>query len=264
VHVQAYWAAVKIRILSDIHLEFFGWTPPPVDADVVVLAGDIHVGTNGIEWARHHFPATRVIYVPGNHEFYGGNVQEVLETLRKEARRFRIDLLDGDELTTGGVRFLGATLWTDFALYGSGPVEISRAMAHGQQRVADFHAIRQSDGGPFRPEHARAIHLAQVNWLQGKLAEMTNVPTVVVTHYLPHRLSIHAKFEGDPLNPCFASDLDHLVRAPVALWIHGHTHESMDYTVNATRVLCNPRGYIPMEPNPVFNSTFTTDLEALK
>jgi hypothetical protein len=46
--------------------------------------------------------------------------------------------------------------------------------------------------------------------------------------------------------PCFASDLDHLVRAPVALWVHGHTHESLDYTVNGTRVFCNPRGYLPM------------------
>jgi len=35
---------MKIRVLSDLHLEFRDWVPPESDADVVVLAGDIHVG----------------------------------------------------------------------------------------------------------------------------------------------------------------------------------------------------------------------------
>lgn len=246
---------MKIRVLSDLHLEFFDWTPPAVEADVVVLAGDIHTGVHGVEWARRQFPNTPVIYVPGNHEFYGGRMQDVLTALRTDARRFDVYLLDGDEVVLGGVRFLGATLWTDFALYGTTQSELGRAMADAKYGMNDFRVIRYGDQGLFRPEHARDIHLGQVKWLAERLAEPSDRPTIVVTHYLPHRQSIHPKYDGDSLNPCFASDLAHLVRPPVTVWIHGHTHESIDYVVNGTRVVCNPRGYLPAEPNLSFDPT---------
>jgi len=83
---------------------------------------------------------------------------------------------------------------------------------------------------------------------------------VVVTHHLPHRQSIHSKWEGDPLNPGFASDLSRLVRPPVRLWVHGHTHESFDYQVNGTRVICNPRGYVPMQPNTAFDPKLVVEV----
>jgi predicted phosphodiesterase len=245
-------AHMKIRVLSDLHLEFSDWTPPPVEADVVVLAGDIHVGTRGLEWAREQFPATPVIYVAGNHEFYGGQLQNTLTALRKTATRLSVHMLDCDEFVLGGTRLLGATLWTDFALYGSGP-RLARAMADAKHGMNDFRVIRYGDAGLFRPEHAREMHLGQVKWLEGKLADAFDGPTVVITHYLPHPRSIHRKYEGDVLNPAFASDLSHLVKPPVALWIHGHTHQSFDYAVNGTRIVCNPRGYLPMEPNPAFD-----------
>ena len=81
-----------------------------------------------------------------------------------------------------------------------------------------------------------------------------------MTHHLPHWRSIHPKYEGIRSNPSFASDLDHLVRLPVTLWVHGHTHESLDYVSNGTRVVCNPRGYLPGEPNPAFDPTGLVEL----
>jgi predicted phosphodiesterase len=249
---------MKIRVLSDLHLEFADWTPPPVDADVIVLAGDIHVGVRGLEWARKQFPATPIIYVAGNHEFYGGQMQQVSAALHEAADRLGIHLLDADELVLGGARFLGATLWTDFAFYGSGS-KLIRSMNVARQGVSDFRMIRLSNTELFQPELAREMHLAQVQWLEGKLAEAFDGPTIVATHYLPHRQSIHPKYEGDQFNPAFASDLGHLVRFPVVLWIHGHTHESLDYVVNGTRVVCNPRGYLPMEPNAAFDPGLTVD-----
>jgi hypothetical protein len=104
------------------------------------------------------------------------------------------------------------------------------------------------------------MHLTGVAWLAQRLAEPFAGPTVVVTHHLPHRECIHPKYEGTRFNPCFASDLDHLVRAPVALWVHGHTHESIDFLVNGTRVVCNPRGYLPHEPNPSFDPVGAIEL----
>jgi predicted phosphodiesterase len=252
---------MKIRVLSDLHLEFAAWTPPAADADVVVLAGDIHIGARGLEWAREQFPSLPVIYVSGNHEFYGGQMQQVSAALRAAAQSLDINVLDTGELVLDGTRFLGATLWTDFALYGTGPRLLS-SMNDARRAISDFRMIRHGPTGILRPEDAREMHLVQAKWLEGKLAEKFDGPTVVVTHFLPHRRSIHPKYEGDEFNPAFASDLAHLVAPPVTLWIHGHTHESFDYVVKGTRVVCNPRGYLPMEPNPAFDPLFVVDTDA--
>jgi predicted phosphodiesterase len=252
-------APVKIRIHSDLHLEFLDWTPPTVQADVVVLAGDIHKGARGIEWSRRRFPDNPIIYVPGNHEFYGGELHEVLTDLRNEARRFGVELLDGTQHNIEGVRFLGATLWTDFALYGTTPSEVGRAMGEARLLMNDFRLIRY-DGTLLRPERAREIHLEQLNWLQSRLLEPFEGPTVVITHHLPHPASLRPRHDCDRLNAAFASNLSHLVGPPVSLWIHGHTHDSCDYVANGTRVVCNPRGYLPNEPNPTFNPSLCVEL----
>lgn len=244
---------MRIRVLSDLHLEFQDWTPPSVPADVVVLAGDIHVGVAGVTWARKHFPRTQIIYVPGNHEFFGGEMSVALHDLRRIASAHDVHLLDGDAATIGGVRFLGAILWTDFALYGSEAPMIARAFANARQGMVDYRAIRVLDSGLLRPQDTLAIHQCQAAWLAEQLAQPFAGATVVITHHLPHARSVHAKYAGDLLNPAFASDLSALVREPVQLWIHGHTHESMDYEVHGTRVVCNPRGYLPQQPNAAFD-----------
>jgi len=226
-----------------------------------LLAGDIAVGTHGIEWARRHFADTPIIYVPGNHEFYGAQLPEALGVLREAARDCDVHFLDGDACVVGGTRFLGATLWTDYALYGSEPADLDRAMADALDEMNDFRMIKWTDGECLTPDQVREMHLAKARWLADSIAEPFAGPTVVITHHLPHRLSIHPRFEGTRYNPCFASDLDHLVRAPVALWVHGHTHESIDYIVNGTRVFCNPRGYIPSEPNSSFDRSGLVELQ---
>jgi hypothetical protein len=250
----------RFRVFSDLHLEFFDWSPPPAAADAILLAGDISIGTHGVAWARREFPDTPIVYVPGNHEFYGANLPDALEKLRAEARRLGIHFLDAEECVVGGTRFLGTTLWTDYALYGSAPADLDRAMADADGEMNDFRMIKSSGDDRFSPSLVRQMHLSRVEWLAQRLAEPYVGPTVVVTHHLPHRRSIHPRFEGNRFNPCFASDLAHLVKAPVALWAHGHTHESIDYVVNGTRVVCNPRGYLPSEPNPSFDPLGTVEL----
>lgn len=252
----------RIRVLSDLHLEFQSWTPPQVSADVVVLAGDIHLGVEGIRWGRACFPDTEIIYVPGNHEYYGSVMQPLLARMRREANQAGVHLLDADAVEIDGVRFLGATLWTDFALYGAQPKDIARSMALAQTMMSDYHVIRMNDTGPLAPDETRGIHHLQARWLANELAKPFSGRTVVVTHHLPHPNSVHMKYRGDLLNPCFASDLSALVRSPVQLWIHGHTHESMDYEVDGTRVVCNPRGYLPQEPNERFDPKLVVEVGA--
>lgn len=253
---------MRIRVLSDLHLEFKDWKPPKADADVVALAGDIHVGIKGIEWARRSFPTMPIVYVAGNHEFYGEHIYDMAQELLREGRRLGVDVLDARSAVIGGVRFLGATLWTDFALWGNDPGAINRAMADAQYGMCDFQVIRSGDNNKFRPTDARAIHLAQVGWLSSQLTNGFVGTTVVVTHHLPHRRSIHRKYKASILNPSFASDLSRLMGPSVSLWIHGHTHESFDYLVNSTRVVCNPRGYAPMELNEAFDPVLTVDTRA--
>lgn len=252
---------VKIRVLSDLHLEFQDWDPPHATADVIVLAGDIHSSTRGIEWARRQFSLTPILYVPGNHEFYGREIEEALSDLQRAGRRFGVDVLHGRGIVLGGVRFLGATLWTDFALNGDDARSIARAMSDAKRGMSDFSIIRHGAHGLFTPEHARAMHVEQVGWIRERLADDFPGPTVLVSHHLPHPRSIHRKYWGAILNPSFASDLSQLMGPPVAAWIHGHTHESCDYIAEGTRIVCNPRGYGPFELNAAFDPILTIEID---
>jgi predicted phosphodiesterase len=249
----------RIRILSDLHLEFSAWEPPKVPADVVVLAGDIDVGTAGLEWAGRMFADTPVVYVVGNHEYFGHELAGGLTDLRRAAKRLHIHLLENDAVVIGGVRFLGTTLWTDFAFYGGEPPQIARAMAVGRRVMVDYRAIRFDAHTALEPGHTLECHQQAKAWLAAQLGS-TAERTVVVTHHLPHPQSVHARYAEDPVNPCFASDLSALVRPPVNLWVHGHTHESIDYAVEGTRVVCNPRGYLPHQPNRQFQPTLVVEV----
>jgi predicted phosphodiesterase len=249
---------MKIRIYSDLHLEFCDWTPPSLPADVVVLAGDIHVGPRGFAWAHRHFKNVPVVYVAGNHEYFGSDLDSMRRKLRAAARDFDILFLDEDSAVIDGVRFLGTTLWTDFGLYGSEPEQLSTAMEYAHLAMYDYRAIKRTPTEELRPEHTRRLHLDQSRWLKEQIDVPFDGPTVVVTHHLPHLKSVHPNFEGERSNPAFASDLSALFRDHVKLWIHGHTHESMDYGIGATRVVCNPRGYMPHLPN----DNFVPDLAA--
>jgi len=256
---------MKIRILSDLHLEFSGWRPPSGDEDVVVLAGDISEGRSGVPWARKYFRDTPVVYVPGNHEYYGRDMDELRGALRECGRNHDVHILDGDELILHGVRILGATLWTNFELYGNDLTTVQHVMKQCGESMTDYRVIRRW-GGSLRPEDTREIHDAQRDWLQRALSGFTAVtqdfvgPTVVVTHHAPSPQSIVPRFRGSSLSPAFASNLRDLLGPAVKLWIHGHMHHSLDYVDRGTRVVCNPRGYIPFEPNPDFDPTLIIEV----
>lgn len=104
------------------------------------------------------------------------------------------------------------------------------------------------------------MHRASRAWLTEQLATPFAGKTVVVTHHAPHRLSVPPQYDGDPLTPCYASHLPELVRPPVDLWIHGHIHDSMDYDIEGTRVLVNPRGYKPPDENPAFEPSLVVEI----
>jgi Icc-related predicted phosphoesterase len=78
--------------------------------------------------------------------------------------------------------------------------------------------------------------------------------SVVVTHSVPSIQSIPERFQDHPLVPAFASNMENLIQEfSPRLWIHGHTHDSFDYQIGKTRIICNPRGYVPNAYNPDFD-----------
>jgi len=242
---------MKLHILSDLHKEFSQFNPPATDADVVVLAGDIDKGNKGVFWARQAFPGKPVLYVPGNHEFYGTRRTETLSLLRVAGRQAGVQILDENEIVFDGVRFLGATLWTDFLLFGE--AKKSTAMSDGQLCLNDFRAIREDDFAvAFTPARSIELHEHSLAWLKAKLNEPFDGKTVVVTHHLPSMRSVIPRFKDSLLSACFASELDDLFGL-ADIWVHGHTHDNLDYTENGTRVICNPRGYVTFSGAENFN-----------
>ncbi|CAN7770607.1 metallophosphoesterase [Variovorax sp. LjRoot290] len=256
---------MKLLILSDLHIEFGTLRVPDVDADVVVLAGDVTPSAaKALRWARRagNFGQEKpLVLVPGNHEFYGGVLQTTIADMHQAAGASNAYPLDRGQVILNGVRFLGATLWTDFALRietDEGPVsDAPRAMATALSKMSDYKSIRVAEdvrrsgyaGTAKRrkrlltPEDTLALHREQRQWLADKLVERFDGPTVVVTHHAPHRGSLHPKFASNWLSAAYVNELpDSFFEVPV-LWVHGHIHESLDYRVGNSRIVCNPRGY---------------------
>lgn len=233
---------MRIHILSDLHNEFSPYTPEVLEADVVVLAGDIDLRDRGVHWAKSAFDCP-VLYVPGNHEFYGGHLGKTLQAMR-DASDLKVRVLDFDEVVLEGVRFLGVTGWTDFTATGD-PVASRRA---AQMQMNDYKKIRTEQYRKIRPMDVEVIALKAKSWIKEKLSQPFSGKTVVITHHAPSLLSI-----GDPalgssdLDAAYANCWDELFGQSVDLWIHGHTHDSVDYIAQGTRVVSNQRGY-PKEP----------------
>ncbi len=238
---------IRLRILSDLHLEFAPFEPPKAEADVVVLAGDIHPGVRSVRWIQEKFPDLPVVLVLGNHEFYGHALPKLNDDLKARCAGSNVHLLDNSGAVIDGVRFLGATLWTDFNLFGS-PSHAGRAAA---ERMTDYKRIRVSPQfSKLKGRDTATLHARSRKWLEVQCQEPFDGPTVVVTHHAPSARSLQPAFQSDLLSAAYASHLDEFVTTcGAALWVHGHTHWSVDYRIGNTRVLANQRGYPDAAPN---------------
>lgn len=249
---------MKLHVVSDLHLSVAGFELPATDADLIVLAGDIARPAEACAWAQRL--GKPVIYVAGNHEFYGGSLDGTLAALRQHSANTPVHVLEEEAWVVNGVRFLGTTLWSDFAIADAdGPR--ARAEEQALALIRDFSRIRADSASDrlFSPADSIALFRRSAAWLQRQLEQTFDGPTVVITHHAPSARSIHPRFAGSPLNASFVSDAEHLMGGERArLWIHGHTHDSFDYTVAGTRVLCNPRGYA--KNGAVENAAFDAQL----
>ena len=262
---------MKLAVYSDLHLETmrrhpeYAVVPTPVDDNAtIILAGDIHSGTKGVEALA--LRGAGHIYVPGNHEYYDHDVEVLDNQLLEAGERLGIHVLQRKSVIIDNVRFLGTTLWTDFM--------IQPAWRYGAELVAkaflpDFRKIRHR-GKVLSPQAAVYLHEQNIAWLIAELQQPFDGKTVVITHHAPHPNSIHPRFQLSPINAAFVSDLTPTL-AMCDLWIHGHMHDSFDYRLDnekQTRVLVNPRGYLRKAPkgkpaqfeNAFFDPTLTINV----
>lgn len=239
---------LKIQYMSDLHAEFgFSRRVAPA-GDVLVLAGDLATRPGDLADLLRRLPAIPTLIVAGNHEFYGHSVgAATLASYRRAATAFsHCRYLENQAVVIGGVRFLAATLWTDFA---------GGAQAAACQRMLnDFYRITAADGSRrIRPEDFAALHRRTAAWLAEELAR-DHPRTVVVTHHAPSFRSVPPRFAGSSVSGAFCVDLEAMITMyQPAVWIHGHVHDSADYVLGRSRILCNPYGYEGQEENALFD-----------
>lgn len=241
--------------MSDIHLEFDRHPDDFLGAlhntgeyeeDILVLAGDITY-KNRVRWIN--LIALRfkyVIYILGNHEYYTQNLDNTVAKTR-EALSDNVYLLNNETITIEGVNFHGTTLWTDFD--NGNPITYIQAR-HG---LNDFRKIRVNHGlERFTPQKAHTEHNVAKQFLLDNVKE----GDIVITHHAPSFQSCDPKFKQDSLNGAYMSNLDDFVLSlKPSHWIHGHIHHTSDYMIGDTRVLCNPRGYVDVDLNDLFDDS---------
>ncbi len=235
----------RLQLLSDIHLEHHAdggigfLSSLETDVDIMVLAGDICGASqlpNVLKWFGARFP--QVLYVTGNHEYYGSDFATVHQRL--EDIPTNVHWLQNKSIWLGGVHFCGTTLW----------FEDHSDLAPHKHRLNDYKMI-----GDFVPrvyaEHAAAVHF---------LSTAIRPYSVVITHHVPTSLAIPSRFRGSPLTGFFVSDMAHIPEVP-RLWMFGHTHDSFDAVgPRGTRFLCNPTGYPHEKASPGYQKECVFDV----
>ena len=262
---------MKIKLVSDLHLEFVDINiKNDKDYDVLILSGDImvindlhdhpeekykHLEISALKFGqaraqlfrdflkRCSFQFPHVVYVAGNHEFYHGEFHRGIEHLREECAKFpNIYFLERDIQFIDGVLFVGGTLWT--YMNRGDPLTLH---AIGDM-MNDFRVIRNDEHGytKLRPAHAMDRYRKTVEYIKQMVDANGDRKCVVVGHHAPSFQSIGEQYKNDTLmNGGYASDLSEFIldRPQIKLWTHGHMHQTFDYMIGGTRVVCNPRGY---------------------
>lgn len=257
---------MNIQLISDLHLNHSGVRIEVKDCDVLVLAGDMSpYPEETAQWIWRNVPADMTtIYVPGNHEYENSNVLTFDNEMRSALADLKnVHFLQNEVLEKDGVRFLGTTLWTDFAAYPEfGEVEDIRR--HASKNICDFQ-VSYGRNGLFTPAEASELHSRAKDFLKRTINEPFDGKTVVVSHFLPSPKCVSAKYMGSYLNAYFACNVEHLMNG-VDVWMHGHTHDSVKIKINNTHVLCNPRGYsstFDLSENHKWDPDFKIDLTKL-
>lgn len=257
---------MKVQIFSDSHADYPGsrGLPPLVPGvQLVVVAGDTREGlVKALTELRLAYPRPiEIAAVAGNHEFYGSVWSREIEDGWQTAEALRIHFLENNMVTIGKLRIVGATLWTDYELFGSSLREL--AMRAAYDVMLDHRRIKwqQSPWLRFRPHEARMLHLRSRAYIENQLAKVHDGPTLVLTHHAPCIEAVAPPLQGYMTSAAYASDMLSIIdRYQPELWVSGHTHVSMNFRRGRTRLVSNPIGY--GGENPLFDPFFAVEIDA--
>lgn len=260
---------MKIGIVSDCHIEFFEQSPSQLeqrsfqiknnlkDADVILLAGDMHVGASRLlNWIRTYFPNRPVCFVTGNHEYYGDVKEQVDEEIHRYLENFLPDtpikFLNRDteyyEQADGTkVRVIGATLWSDFDIFG--PEYKQYQIENAQNGLADYKRIRRDTGALLTPNDTIGWFHEDLAYIKQQLSLPFDGKTIVMTHHSPSdkcsTLAYLVRRQWtDGITGAFVSNLEGFIAEhDIDLWVSGHTHYDTDTVIHGTRLISSQGGY---------------------
>ncbi len=242
---------MRIQLLSDLHLETEAFDPQPAaDAELLVLAGDIDATWRGYQ----HFVGwpVPVLVVAGNHEFDGRDLTQARPAFSALCNDCGFTLLEQSSVLLPDshgrvIRFLGATRWSDFDVFGAA----SRAKA--VKVGAYFQKVMRAtmDGAIFDAAAVRAEGVSARQWLMSELIKAPLLQsewhaTVVITHFAPSLRSGDPRYGAQLSTAAFCNADDDLI-AYSTLWLHGHVHCRHDYDAPSrsgppSRVVSQARG----------------------
>jgi hypothetical protein len=191
----------------------------------------------------------------GNHEHYHHRFDKTYNDL-KAILPENVTILEKECFEYEGVLFLGATLWTDLNKGDPITVYTMKGFMNDYKCVQNFYA----DKGLYHkltPEHTFAEHRKTKEYFKIILEMNRDKPVVVITHMAPSFQSVNEKFKHETTtNGGYASDLSEFIldHDNIKVWVHGHMHDPVDYKIGDTRVIANPRGYIPWEDGNGFEA----------
>lgn len=244
---------MKIQISSDLHLELrskikFKILP---EADVLVLAGDIHKKPKSLGKFFRKLLNQRdipIIYILGNHEYYHAVFPDAQDAYRAVCAEFpQVHMLEKEALTLDGVHFIGTTLFSDI----SNPMA-QLAVLRG---ITDFRyddkkhcpviAIPGSYDGMTPDIWTKEWRKCREFLVEALETRKRKTPTVVITHFAPTKAVHPEKFRSTMTRAAFESELSGLMdQYKPELWIYGHDHgPRVDTMIYDTRLVCNQHGY---------------------
>lgn len=271
---------VKFRLTSDLHLEAL--THPsnasakrealarrlPVMDDeheqILLLAGDI-ITLRALDAMEEFFQDIsarfpKILYIPGNHEFWYGKVPEqwakFVDKIEREWGLTNFYFQDHEILlvdVSEDVRVIASTLWTDFD--GGNPL----SMTYAHSSMVDYETTYTASGAKLTPVDVLGIHHQQRSVLLGELAHAKHIgkKTLVMTHHAPLRESTAPRWKGHAVNGAFASNMGEEIAAlKPDVWAHGHMHDAISYVYGDTNMFCNPCGY----PGETFRNGYNPKL----
>jgi len=244
---------MRIQILSDLHTEYHGDSGrkfifeylQPSGVDILIIAGDIGVGVDMVRALRlilGRYPETEVLYVPGNQDFYGMDILYCLQQFKRLERKYQnLHVLTNQVVSINGIQFVGSTLW----------FPKQKGYQEYEGLISDFAMIPEFRKHVFK-QHKKAVKFLQ--W------HVTN-NSIVISHHLPSHTSLPLQYVNDPVSMFFVSSMEELMieRKP-KLWVHGHIHESCNYMLHKTHVVCNPLGFINRKVNAQFIPNMMIDM----